>query len=144
MSAEGRREGGQATVELAALLPVALIVAVIAVNALSFFSECASFDRLSRQAVRTCATSMAYGQDTAEARALVKQALSESFALDNEEVEVAVENAGSECVRYRATLSWSPTLFGMGLKSEVFGVGLPSLKHEASYAIDPYNPGVIG
>ena len=38
-------DGGQATVELAVVLPVVIIVAVIAVNALTFFGACAAFDR---------------------------------------------------------------------------------------------------
>ena len=45
-------ERGQMTVELAAAFPVLIIVAVIAVNALAFFSECAAFDNVFRDAVR--------------------------------------------------------------------------------------------
>lgn len=44
-----RRRGdapGQATVELAVVLPVAIVLAVIVVNALSFFEACAAFDQL--------------------------------------------------------------------------------------------------
>lgn len=46
------RERGQMTVELAVVFPALLAVAVIAVNALLFFSECAAFDRVAREAVR--------------------------------------------------------------------------------------------
>ena len=50
-------ERGQMTVELAAAFPVLIIVAVIAVNALAFFSECAAFDNVFRDAVRVHVTS---------------------------------------------------------------------------------------
>ena len=43
---------GQSTVELALALPVMMITAVIAFNALMFFGNCATFDRVFREAVR--------------------------------------------------------------------------------------------
>lgn len=46
-----RGDAGQATVELAVVLPVAIVLAVIVVNALSFFEACAAFDQLARQAI---------------------------------------------------------------------------------------------
>lgn len=142
MSREGF-DSGQGTVELAVALPVLLAIAVIAVNACVFFSECASFDRIARQAVRTHATSPGYGQGADQGRLKVLTDLESSFDASNETVEVFVESAGGQCVRYSATLSYAPTLFGMGLKSEVFGVSLPTLKHSASLVVDPFNPGVI-
>lgn len=140
---DGRCWSGQGTVELAAVMPALLIVAVIAVNACAFFSECASFDRLARQAVRTFATSPGYGQGADQGRAKVASALEAAFDSWNEEVSVVVESAGGQCVRYTATLSYLPTLFGLGLKSEVFGVSLSPLRHSASLVVDPFNPGVI-
>ncbi len=53
------------TIEFVVAFPVMLIVAAIAVNACSFFGVCAAFDNDFRDAVRTCATSPAYGQDVA-------------------------------------------------------------------------------
>lgn len=134
---------GQGTVELAAVMPALLIVAVISVNACAFFSECASFDRLSRQAVRAYAASPGYGQGVDQGRLRVLSVLESEFAAENESVAVSVESAGGQCVRYTAILSYEPTLFGLGLKSEVFGVSLPGLKHQASLVVDPFNPGVI-
>ena len=43
--------------ELVAVLPVAIVVAAITVNALVFFGDCAAFDRIARNAVRVYATS---------------------------------------------------------------------------------------
>ena len=47
-----RGDAGQATVELAVVLPVAIVLAVIVVNALSFFEACAAFDQLARRPMR--------------------------------------------------------------------------------------------
>lgn len=140
---EWREWSGQGTVELAVMLPVLLVVALIVVNACTFFSECAVFDRVARQAVRVYATSPGYGQGADQGRLKVLAALEKTFDASNEGVEVSVESAGGQCVRYTATLTFAPTLFGLGLKSEVFGVPLSLLRHSASLVVDPFNPGVI-
>lgn len=66
MDARACGEAGQMTIEFVVAFPVMLIVAAIAVNACSFFGVCAAFDNDFRDAVRTCATSPAYGQDVAQ------------------------------------------------------------------------------
>ena len=66
-----RGDAGQATVELAVVLPVAIVLAVIVVNALSFFEACAAFDQLARQAICAYAPSPDAGQGPAEVAALV-------------------------------------------------------------------------
>ena len=134
---------GQATVELAVALPVVIAVAVIAVNALLFFGECAAFDRVSSQAVRAYAASPAYGQDTQRSCALVKAALDRQFSESYLDVSVSAGNAGSGKVRFTSTLTFHPTLFGLGLKSRVFGVELPSLRHSSALAVSVYKPGVL-
>lgn len=136
-------ERGQASVELMMALPVMIAVAVIVVNALLFFSDCAAFDRLAHQAVRVHAASPAYGQDAQRSRDLVQSELERSFARDNLEVSVAVESVSGGRLSFDATLEYSPTLFGMGLRAEVFGVRLPGLSHTVSYVVDQYKPGVV-
>lgn len=145
---EGKRdarmaERGQMTVELAVVFPIAVIVALVAVNALLFISECASFDRIADQAIRVHATAPSYGQDTEQSRALVEESLRESFARDNEDVSVNVTAAGLGLVRFEAELVYHPTLFGMGLRSEVLGVELSPLRHSTGLTVDPYKPGVV-
>lgn len=136
-------ERGQMTVELAVVFPVLLIIAVIATNALLFISECASFDQLARDAVRVHATAPAYGQTTMQSCALIQQTLSEST--DREWLNVSVESApvAIDCTKFTATLEFTPTLFGMGMRSEVLGVSLPHLTHRVSIVVDPYKPGVV-
>ena len=143
MGMRGFQEEGQMTVELAVAFPVLVVVAVVAVNALLFFSECAAFDNAFRDAVRVHATSPAYGQDLEQSRALVASALAESFDRPFEESRVAVEGTAGGHVRFAATLEFRPTLFGLGLKTSVFGVPLPTLPHTVALTVDCYKPGVL-
>ena len=136
-------ERGQMTVELAVVLPVVVIIAVIAVNAMTFFSECAEFDRVGRNAVRLCATSPAYGQDVAQSIALVESAISESMGVSESDLEVSAQQDGLGHLAFEMTLLYRPTLFGLGLRDEVFGVPLPALRHEVSLVVDSYKPGML-
>lgn len=138
-----RREGGQATVELMATLPVMIAIAVIVVNATLFLSDCAAFDRLAHQAVRVHAASPAYGQDIQRSRELVEGELAGAFDRDNLAVSVSVESVFGGRLEFRATLEYFPTLFGLGLRSEVFGVELPGLSHTVDFTVDQYKPGVF-
>ena len=138
-----KHERGQMTVEMAVVFPVLIIVAVIAVNALVFVSECAAFDRVFGEAVRVHAASRAYGQSEATAVGEVRAALERAFSEDNIAIDVTVENAGSGCRRFIATLQYAPTLFGLGLRESVLGVSLPRVSHSASFVIDSYKPGVF-
>lgn len=138
-----RDQRGQMTVELAAALPALIIVAVIAVNAGTFFADCAAFDRVSREAVRVHAASPAYGQGVGDSCSLVEQEIESALGRDNLEFEVAHGVTGPDFDEFRMTLSYEPTLFGMGLRSSVFGVALPKLRHEAVYVVDSYKPGVF-
>lgn len=124
-------------------LPVMIAIAVVVVNATLFFSDCASFDRLAHQAVRVHAASPAYGQDAQRSRELVEGELARAFDRDNLAVSVAVESTFGGRLAFRATLEYFPTLFGMGLRSEVFGVQLPGLSHTVEYTVDQYKPGVL-
>lgn len=134
---------GQMTVEFMISLPVMLAVAVIAVNVFLFFSECAAFDRITRDAVRIHACSPAYGQSPEQSSAQVKQTLQTCFEKDYLECEVVVSNDLSGHATYTSTLIFYPTLFGMGLRSEILGIGLPSLKHSVEFTVDLYKPGVF-
>ena len=134
---------GQMTVELAVAFPVLIAVAVICVNAITFFSECAVFDRAAHEAVRVHAASPAYGQGPDQSCALVEQELRSLFDAENLDVSVARSGASYDFDRYTATLSFAPTLFGMGLRDEIFGVSMPRLVHSTDYVVDVYKPGVV-
>ena len=115
-------------------------------NAMLFFSECAAFDRLARNAVRAFATSPAYGEDSSQSCSAALGAIEEGMGIADKDyleasVSVASESFGQK--RFRATLRFTPTLFGMGLKSSVFGVSLPQLEHSTELVVDVYKPGVL-
>ncbi|MEG1624280.1 MAG: hypothetical protein RR300_05410 [Raoultibacter sp.] len=131
------------TVEFVVIFPVLIIVAIIAVNALLFFSECAAFDRVARDAVRVYASSPGYGQTSDQACAQIQTSLDAALEEDYLAVEVAVAQGSVGLATYTMTLRFSPTLFGRGGVSQVFGVLLPSLTHRTSLTVDPYKPGVF-
>lgn len=137
------KEAGQMTVELAVVFPVLIIIAVIAVNALLFFSECAAFDNLFRDSVRLYAASPAYEQGYEQSRALIEADLTNSFNSSFESLDVVVEGVSGGYMRFTATLNFYPTLFGRGAVTSVFGVSLPSLSHSVSLVVDCYKPGVV-
>lgn len=136
-------ESGQMTVEMAVAMPALIVVAVIAVNACTFFYQCAVFDRVAHEAVRVYATSPAYGEGPGQACASVEQAVRSQLDDQNLDVSVAYAKVGADFDEYRVTLGFQPTLFGMGLRSEVFGVSMPQLEHTTSYVVDSYKPGVV-
>jgi hypothetical protein len=131
------------TIELAVAFPVLIAVAVIAVNALSFFGECSVFDRVAHESIRVHAVSPPYGQGKSQVCALVEQDVNGAMASSNTSVSVQMSSAGLGMDRYVATLEYSPNLFGMGLRSSVFGVNLPKLTHSTVLVVDAYKPGVI-
>ena len=143
MGVEGRKEHGQATVELAVVIPVALIVAVVTVNALSFFGTCAAFDRVARQAVCIHGAAPAAGEGAADVAAKVEADLESAVGAPNVSISVTVQSTALGLERYTSQVEFAPTLFGLGLRSEVFGVALPALQHEVSMVVDRYRPGVL-
>ncbi len=141
---DGRRASGQMTVEFAVALPVLIVVAVIAVNALSFFGVCAAFDEDFRDLVRVHATSPAYGQDVGQSCAAVEDGLAQTLQTQsNVSAHVAVRSAAGGHMTFTGTVEYAPTLFGLGLKDSVFGVSLPKLMHEEEFTVDCYKPGVL-
>ena len=143
MGVKLKSDTGQMTVELAVAFPVLIVVAVIAVNACTFLGECAVFDRVAHDAVRVHAASPAYRQSNAQSCSLVEQEIRSAIDANNIDVSVSCSSAGLDFQRFTATLRFSPTLFGMGLRSEVFGVHLPQLVHSSSYVVDVYKAGVL-
>ncbi len=143
MGVRQKHEDAQMTVELAVVFPVLLLIAVIATNALLFFSECAAFDNAFREAVRISATSPAYGQTVEDSSLMIERKLQDSFNKDFQSVTVLVEGVSLGHSRFTGTLRCNPTLFGIGLKSSFFGVALPSVSHSVSLTVDGYKPGVF-
>lgn len=143
--ATGRKRGaaGQMTVELAVALPVLIAVAAMAFNLCAFIADCAVFDRSVHEAVRVHATSPAYRQNSSQSCSYVKRDVDAALGSSDIDVDVSSQSAGLDFVRFTATMKYSPTLFGLGLRTQVFGIGLPRLSHSTSYVVDVYKPGVV-
>lgn len=133
----------QMMVELCVIFPVVIIIAVITTNALSFFGYCADFDRLSRNAVRTYAASPESGATTSDAEAKIQAAIDNALNAGNLQSSISVEKDWRGYEHFTMTLHYSPTLFGLGLKTEVFGVPMPQLTHNSQLTVDPYKPGML-
>ena len=138
------RSSGQMTVEFVAALPVLLAVAAISVNALTYFGWCAAFDDDFRDSVRVYAASPAYGQGVGDTCALIERALDEAAGRGKRfGKRFGAWRLSPGHTSFSATLEYMPTLFGLGLKSEVMGVALPKLSHTEELVVDCYKPGVL-
>lgn len=134
---------GQMTVEFVVAFPVMLAIALVAMNSLLFFSECASFDRLARQSICVHAAAPAYGKGSGQLAADIRSELQASFDRDWLNVEVEVSGASFGHARYVAILEFTPTLFGRSFSGNAFGVRITPLSHQVSMVVDPYRPGAI-
>ena len=138
-----RAESGQMTIEVAVALPALIVVAAIAVNAMTFFADCAVFDRVAHDAVRVYASAPAYAQDIDQGCTLVERTVRSQLDDPNLEVRISHGVTGPDFDEFTATLEFYPTLFGRGARSEVFGVQLPHLTHVTRYVVDSYRAGVV-
>lgn len=134
-----RDERGQMTIELLVALPVVLVIALIVFNALTFFGLCAEYDRVARNAVRVYAaapSSEAAGEMAAEVSAAIDATLRCPTA------ESTVEGSAGTVApaTFTCELAYWPTLFGLGLRSEIFGVPLPALRHRIELSTFSYDP----
>lgn len=133
-------ERGQMTVELCIVFPVVIIIAVIAVNALLFFGQCASFDRAARNAIRVVAASPSTKEAPADLAARIEAVVETELQLDAGMVECVALAAEDGVSRFRIAHSFTPTLFGMGLRTQIWGVPIPQLSHATELAVDMYAP----
>ena len=131
---------GQMTVELAIVFPILIIIGVLAVNILSFVSTCSSFDRFVKNETRRIASTPLISETSEDCKNNILTSIGSKFNANNLEVECTQENQG-EYVKYICKLKWYPTLFGLGLKRDVFGISLPCLTHEESLCVDEFRAG---
>ena len=150
----GRASSGQATVELAALMPVIIVVALTVYNLARFVALCATFDRVSLDAVVSQGVAPAGTQArivaAGEVRGCIESALDTPSLCS---VEVAAEGVGDTgdakglflsplLTRFRCTLVFKPwpssfTIAGVAYESPL------ALRHERSMVVDRYRPGVV-
>ena len=130
-------------VELAIAFPILIIVACVMVNALGFATECARFDRISRNVVRTETATPAIDENNRATLARVQQTLSGHFVYENESTSAEITSAEGTNVTFECELQWSPTLFGISFKDEVFGIRMFELSHKNFLTIDQTRAGDV-
>lgn len=138
-----RGSRGQLTVEFVVIFPVALVVALVAVNATLFFSDCAAFDRVFNTAVTNLAVSPEYGHSPAQSCSDIQRVLQEGVKSDCSDMAVTSSGIQGGLVTFQAELSFTPTLFGSGALTGIFGVSFPTLVHKTQMTVEVYKPGVI-
>lgn len=157
MSAEARpHEGssGQMVVELAVMVPVALVVALVVFNLMGFIEACAAFDQVALDAVVAHGVASAGEQTQVASVEEVRAALAEGLGRkDTCEVEVSAEgfSAGSQggsfvisplLTRYTCTLYYHPWPRFLRMPGITLEAPL-SLRHERQLVVDRYRPGVV-
>ena len=163
---------GQIAVEMAVVLPILLAVVGISINLMVYLGDCARFDRVAAEAVRTQAASPGYGQYGANSRAQAVQALIEQsfFGSDYLTFTVTVSENGAGSGSGSGTGTGIGTGTGTssgdggvsfslipnqetyvcvmnyrpwGFGNSFFGIEFSGIKHTRQYVIDPFRPGVF-
>lgn len=146
-------ECGQMAVEVAVLLPIIIVVALIVVNVLHYAELCARFDRLAYDAVLVQGVSPTGVSSGLANCAAVQQQLEEAMAAPSCEVSVssealslseggAVINLAAGTTRYICTLMYHPWPTRVSIAGASFSAG-SSLTHERSLVVDCYRNAII-
>lgn len=146
-----RERCAQATVEMAVVVPVLIVLALIVYNLMQFACAVARFDRAAPDVVIARAVSPA-GTSGLEVTAQVQDALQqlmEPYGVRVTVVNEADEATGAELLSlavapqtYRCTMTYTPWPSGFSIAG--VSMGAPALlKHERAVVIDPWRPGVV-
>lgn len=147
-------ERAQATVEMAVVTPVLIVLALIVLNLMTYLSATARFDRVVPDIVIATAVSPD-GEDGSTATLTDAIAERVTDAMDGYEVEVTVEKqvggatGGDELVAlvgqletYVCTMRMRPWPSRFSIAG--LDLGAPAvLSHTRSVTIDPWRPGVV-
>ena len=145
---------GQMAVELAVLMPVISVVALVVYNLARFVSLCATFDRVSMDAVLCGGVAPSGAQTVVSGVEEVKQSLVQAMGnADSCEVEVRAEKVRSDggsavmslapaLTSYTCTLKVRPWPSAFVLAGTRYDAPLV-LRHERTLVIDRYKPGVV-
>jgi hypothetical protein len=143
-------------VEMVVVLPVLLAVVGIAVNLMVYLGDCARFDRVAAEAVRTQAASPGYGEYGSISRAqgvqsLIGQAFEGSsyltFEVTASESGFGTSAGGSDIafslLPHQETFLCHMYYRPWGFGDSFFGIHFSGIPHTREYVIDPYRPGVL-
>lgn len=150
-----RGQRGQMAVELAVLVPVIVVVALIVFNLCRFVEACAAFDRIAPDAVISHGVSPAGEQSALASAGSVKACIEKALASARCEVSVTV--AGAEPVAfgrgltfpvspllttYTCTLNYHPWPGSFVIAGVPFSPPV-TLRHVRTLVVDRYRPGVV-
>lgn len=147
-------EGGQMAVELAVLMPVVIVVALIVFNLCRFVELCAVFDRASLDAIASYGVSSEGEQSVQASKEEIRVHLAEavgnedSCSIDVRSEGLSGEGSGAVFVisplltRYTCELSYRPWPASLVIGGIEGGVPL-ALHHERSLVVDRFRPGVV-
>ena len=144
----GRWQSGQMAVELAVVMPVLLVVAVIVFDALSFAGECARFDHIAAQAVLAQGASADRESYAVEARAgKIKEQIKNDMGAVASNVEVTAQSDSDVALWNTCTFTCVFEMAPWPFQSADFhiaGVRIPTkLTHEYALTVEPYTPGKL-
>ena len=148
-------DDGQMVVEMAVLMPAMLAVAVVVFNLMSFLEARALFDRVVPDAVIAAAVSPPGGAAGSTQEHAVAQRIEQAMAgVRGVSVSVRVQSAWGDAggapgisfaphlTRYVCTLVYEPWPSGFSVAG--FDAAIPvELRHERSFTVDRYRPGVL-
>ena len=144
---------GQMAVELACLMPVVLVVAIILFNLLCFVEACAVFDRVALDAVVMQGVAPFGEQSLVSSTEAVRASIQEAFGeMPSCEIEVQASNFSESegaglavnplLTRFDCTLKFYPWPSSFSIAGIDAGVPL-ALTHERSLVVDRFRPGVV-
>lgn len=153
MRAETCGDSGQMAVELAVLVPVVVVAALVIVNVLRFTEACARFDRVALDAVVTQGVSPPGVTSDLAGVGQVKGAIEEAMGEMACELVVRAEDASTTSAGATIDLAAGTTRYVCGLgfrpwpsSAQIAGVGfeLPIIAwHERSFVVDRYKAAVV-
>lgn len=148
-----RRRGArdaQATVEMAAVCPVLIVLALVSYNVMRFTSLVARFDRVAPDIVLAHGAAPA-GEGRSDASEEIASRLSEAMGEGVAvEVERVADGAAGDSVpaligsadTYRCRMAYRPWPGDFSLAGVRFGAPL-ELVHERETTVDPWRPGAV-
>ena len=151
----GRPVRGQMAVELAVVVPVAIVVGLIVLNICRFVEACAAFDRIAPDAVIAHGVSPAGEQSALASAGEVQRHIEEALAMPSCEVSVTVLGAPPVALGRGLTFPVSPllatytcTLRYRPWPGSFVVAGVPfrppvTLDHVRTLVVDRYRPGVV-
>lgn len=145
----------QATVEMAVVAPVLIVLALIVYNVMVFVAATARFDRVAPDIVLAHGVSPAAAEDGSSSDASAVIASELKVAMDGYGLEIDVSSEQGDGPEgdsllslvgslrtYRCTMRYKPWPSGLSIAG--VELGAPAfLSHERPVTIDPWRPGVI-